>query len=599
MAPKISIVLAPPLNGQFYSSNDEINGTITLNIAKSLPVKKITVIMRGYIETMTKFDQEYMMTPSFQEHRSFHMLVDNEVRVFPPDNVWDALEGSSKPFKIKPGEYSYHFIFPKMPRKPRCLKNHRPSDTVFVKSNKNFMPPTFNMDWKEFNKIDNLDLYYYSMGKILYNVQVQIELGKAPNWFRPFDKFLREYHPFEFIPDPIVSSPSSLLSPPVTSSSTTSSSSNLPTLNSTSGGYANEKRKQEVSSPSQRTVPSSIDVTLSGTEDGMRTNVDNDLILSMLGLSLTNQTHDGRKHVYKSTYKIGLPDGDSNLWVEVRSNEIQQVYRNDPLFKSGCNKFDSIFLMIKTRDDNAVNVINFLKNDKNPGKRGGIKPLKFQLNLLEVVTYLSQGVGNENFSSLRLMEFDFTNNSNTENTIFDINEMSFVSKEKISKSSNSASYYYTFECELKLKDIPSLQRLYFNEEDYKHRGNRLYSFKTCTIKREFSFQLLIDWEIISNGGISSISSSSDSKTGRQSEVIISPMQIFCQTRNNNRGSRINSGSNNGNGMSIVDNIYGEVEALPRYVPPPGYSESPTSPPPSKGTSKSIFSKKESQSKRTS
>ncbi|CCC72129.1 hypothetical protein NCAS_0J01500 [Naumovozyma castellii] len=541
MGPKITILPAPPLNGQFYSSHDEINGTVHLSISKSLPIKNITVLLRGFAETMTKFDQEYLMSPSLQEHRSYHTLLDMETRVFPPDNVWDALEGSSKPFKVKPGEYDYQFKFDKFPRRPKCLANHRVTDTVFVKRRENYLPPSFNNKWKEFNKIDNLDLYFYSLGKIIYNLQVRIELGKSMNWYKPFDKFLREYSIIEFIPD------SKLLEQGLNGSPTSSA---LPqgAEEMTMAMYPEDIKRPPLDLRSMETELNTVDTDPSSANGTFS----RDTMIDRLGIrsAVPATMTMGNEHIYKSRYKIGLPDGDSNLWLEIRSrdNAIKQTYRMDPMFQEGSGRFDQVFLMLSCSSDNVRETLSMVMKN--------VAAKKLQLNLLETVTFLSQGVGNENFSSLRLAALGLEADVEGADDVFDGGEFEYVSR---GSKHSAGPMYYKFQCELKLKKIPALQYLYFNQEDYRHRGNRLYSFKTCTIKREFQFQLLIDWEI--NGS---------AKVGRQTEVIIKPVQIFCQCRPNSSALRSGAAPDYTRGGMAI----GEVDALPLYVPPPEYVETP-------------------------
>lgn len=87
MAPKISISLNPPYNGEFYSSNDQMSGIVSLQLTKALSIRKISVILKGFSETLTKIDQEYMfqqngmMMPG-QDNKSFHTLMKFEQRVF-------------------------------------------------------------------------------------------------------------------------------------------------------------------------------------------------------------------------------------------------------------------------------------------------------------------------------------------------------------------------------------------------------------------------------------------------------------------------------------------------------------------------------------
>ncbi|EJS42614.1 YLR392C [Saccharomyces arboricola H-6] len=518
MNPKVTISLNPPYNGEFYSSNDQMSGVVNLQITKALSIRKIVVILKGLSETVTKIDQEYMfqqngmMMPG-QDNKSFHTLMKLEQRVFPPDNVWNALEGSSKPFKVKPGTYDHKFQFGKFPRKPECLKNHTSKTVAFVTRSNARLPPTFNSYWQQFNKIDNLDLYFYSFGKVIYMVQVQIELGKSSSWFKPFHKLIREIETFEFIPEP----KDLIIEPDEDEDEEFGGSSN-------NWGHKDITMNNEFFNHSNFQIPSKDIKVVNGVgyvkndrnfsqansimiEDGdIRTRPAS----SRASTRQSSRMANGMR-VFSSAYKIGLPDGESNMRVEVRSRDLKQIYRKDYLFRSGSQNFDKIFAVIEG------NVSSVSKMQ--------IVARKIQLNLLESATYLSQGIANGNYSSLKLIELDL-NQSKSSKPLLNLNDL----RENVDGSE--------FECELRLKDHPILRKLLFNEEDYKHRGNRLYSFKTCTIKRIFSFQLLIDWEI--NG------------IRKQSEVNIYPVQIFCQVREHT-----------------------EAEILPRYVPPPTYSEMAT------------------------
>ncbi|KAL3231409.1 Arrestin-related trafficking adapter 10 [Nakaseomyces bracarensis] len=505
MAPKITIILHPPENGEFYSSDDLISGTILLDLNKSLSIKQIKVNLKGFTETTTKMDSEYafpqngMLGPAL-ENRSYHNLVRDEYRAFPPDNVWDALEGSSKPFKIKPGHYEYMFQFDKIPSRPVCLKNHTKKTICFVPKSQSFMPPSFNNQWRELNKIDNLDLYFYSFGKVIYMVEVEIEMGKPKNWFKPFDKIFRETSLIEFIPEP------------------------KPFPNDDINSRAGINYNGIIDFISKNKTTRSLTSPASETEDGITAYAPNgpsekELLNGLENLDLNalsyeiEETEENPMKRYKCKYPIGLPDGVSMMWIEVRSREIETVYRKEFLFREGCGKFDNIFLIIKG------------KGELSDFSNISLKPTRLQLNLLETVSYLSQGIGNENFSSLKLMEIE--NISKSEKPLFNTNELRFISN----------SNHDIMECEIKLKDNPILKRLMFNEEDYRHRGNKLYSFKTCVITRLFSYQLLIDWNI--NGQL------------RQTEVVI-PVQVFVQQR-----------------------PHSADEALPRYIEPPSYDTPPS------------------------
>lgn len=479
MPPNVIINLKPPLNGDFYSTNDHLSGMARVELDKPLSIKTINIILKGFTETLTKVDpvncygQNGMMMP-VQDNRSYHTLFSYTQRVFPPDNVWDAIEGTSKPFKVKPGQYEYKFKFAKVPRRPKCLANHTKGLICFTKREETRMPPSYNNQWDDMTKIDNPDLFFYAHGKVLYMVQVQIELGKSRSWYKPFNKLLREIKLIEFIPE------------------------------AQDLRYEEDEEDDEDVDRPHSTRSSVVDlkrITDDFNMNPQRWEINNTPPQSIRG---------ERSHVYKSSYRIGLPDQKSTMWVEVRSRGLRETYRKDYLFSSGSNKFDKVYFV--------------MKGDVSEFKRWKVVPTKVQLNLLEISTYLSQGVANENFSSLRLAEVNNLT-SKMSSILLDFNNSKITNNKEGER----------LECEIKLKDHPLLKRLRFNEEDYRHRGNRLYSFKTCTIKRIFNFQLLIDWDI--NG------------TARQTEVIIRPMQIFVQTNS-----------------SLSNDI------LPKYVEPPVYAE---------------------------
>lgn len=529
----IELYLIPPANGEFYSGSENISGTLKLKLTKSLPIKKITVHLKGITETQTKVNADYMMSQNgmltpVQDNRSYHRILDLERRMFPPDNVWDALEGSPKPFKIHPGEYVYDFKFPKLRgMRPRCLEHHKRDMIYFLKKKDTRLPPSFNLRWKELNKIDNLDLFFYSFGKIFYFVEVNIEMGKPKSWFKPFDKILRDTKQIEYIP-----TVKDITYP----DNDTEKSDN----NTTSGN----KNSQDTVSKNDYTIK-----TTSISEDKIL-NLSNNLNRRNIATG-NNDTINVNIHkykIYQSTYKLKLPQGvgeannsdnvtENSMWVEVRSKNdgFKKIFRNDPLFRKNSNKFDRIFLTCRGN----ISTI----------KKLSIKPIRIQLNLIENATYLSKGVANENFSSLRLVELSLE--EPLISNIFDIKHLKPRVSSSLINTVDENKYIGKSDCEIKFRDHPQLRRLLFNEEDYKHRGNRLYSFKTCSIRRTFYLQLLIDWSI--EGVI------------KQTEVNIDPIQIYCQTRNS-----IGNSSN----FSTVPLNRDEADFLPRYVEPPVYNEFP-------------------------
>lgn len=483
MAPQIKLYLNPPKNNQFYSNYDHISGSVSLDIGKPVSIKQINVRFKGFIETVTKLDpivmrnQAALMTP-VQDNKTIHTLVNMSQKVFPPENVLSAIEGDLKPFQLKEGVHEYEFQLPKLPKKPKCLPNHTKGLMTYLDKDHIRLPPSFNNEWKEMLRFDNLDLFFYSFGKILYMVEVQIELGKPKSWYRPFEKILTEIQVVEFIPQSkdltfkLDDKPSKEILESLKNS-------NNEQVEKPSGKLKTEKA----------TVPTNAPL-----------------------VDVMTQTPDVR--VYRSTYRIGLPDDDSVMWLEARSSNLRRTFRGDPLFAGGSGKFDSIFIV--------------MMGDSQLIDRLRVVPTRVQLNLLETVTYLSQGIANQNVSSLKLAEDKIP--LEQRGTVLKNSWGRYVQFSAVNPNQSR------WECELRLKNHPHLKKLKFNEEDYRHRGNRLYSFKSCSIKRIFSFQLLVDWDIVG--------------FKRQSEIIVDPMQIFADR-----------------------NRRAQEEALPLYVPPPSYTES--------------------------
>lgn len=504
---KISLSLSPPYNGDFYSSNDAISGSVSVKLNKSVSIKQINVRLKGFTQTLTKIDgdniysQSGMMAPA-QDNRSVHTLLEVTERVFPPDNVWDALEGSSKPFKVNPGTYEYKFNFPKFPKKPNCINRHIRDIDCFVKRSEATLPPSFNNKWQELHRIDNIDLYFYSFGKVLYFVQVQIELGKATSWYKPFDKFLTETQGIEFIPQvkDLLYAIDDNFTPCRQFSRKTNSM------------HGNPQKTNIISGAHQQTsfCADSMPGVWQENESIPPSSESSNEVLSIDSNVRFRVPHT----LYKSSYRVQLPDEISLMWLEIKSRGFKQTYRRDFLFRHGCNKFDNIHVILSGKLAEI--------------RKTRIIPVKLQLNLLESTIYLSQGIANENISSLKLIEIE--NLMATETDSF------FRLEESVISMDDSKNGWGKVDCELRLKDHSILKRLRFNKEDYRHRGNRLYSFKTCTIKRTFRFQLLIDWKV--------------NERIRQTENIIDNAQIFCHVR-----EKINT-----------------VDTLPRYVEPPVYTE---------------------------
>lgn len=554
----IELYLIPPENGEFYSGNENISGTLKLKLTKALPIKKISVHLKGITETQTKFNTDYMISQNgmltpVQDNKSYHRLLDLEKRMFPPDNVWDALEGSLKPFKIHPGEYVYEFSFPTLRGlRPRCLKHHTRDMICFLKKRDIRLPPSFNLKWKELIKIDNLDLFFYSFGKIFYFVEVNIEMGKPKIWFKPFDKILRETKSIEYIPTirDITYPDNDTEKGNNDSNSGNNNNNNQNPISKASyaiGNTSSFKGKVLDVSNNTDTPGSSLNKQFTNV-DGFTTSNNINRSNTTINTGEMMNINSKKYKLYQSTYKLNLFQDEqeinnintsieNSMWVEVRSKNdgFKQIFRNDPLFRRNSNRFDHIFLTCKGN----LSII----------KKLSIKPIRVQLNLIENATYLSKGVANENISSLKLVDLNLEEPLTSD--IFDIKDLKpRISSNKLGTIDEN-KYIGKSDCEIKLREHPQLRRLLFNEEDYKHRGNRLYSFKTCTIRRTFYLELLIDWSI--KGAI------------KQIDVRINPVQIYCQIR-----SSIRNGANFGT-ASLNRH---EVDFLPRYIEPPVYNEFP-------------------------
>ncbi|EDO18723.1 hypothetical protein Kpol_1055p80 [Vanderwaltozyma polyspora DSM 70294] len=541
---KINLTLDPPYNGEYYTGTEQISGHVSIQIEKPISIKSISIKLKGFIQTLTKIDSDQMfnnnsaMSP-IQDNRAIHNIVEKSHRLFPPDNVWNALEGSHKPFKVKPGLYEYNFEFDKMPKRPECLARHKRDTDSFVKRNETRMPPSFNNNWKDMSRVDNIELYYYTLGKVIYIVQVEIELGKALAWYKPFNKFLHETLNIDYIPDAkdliYVEDPEDYIA---RNSRVESDEQLIESIqNSLALNNNNNNTNNNIDNNNNRIKNKNININDGKIDnDGISTNSNTESNQVLTGDIGSNNTLMGRNNnmsvnsenrlnehvIYKSSFSVQLPDESSVMWLEVRSRGLRHTYRRDYLFRQGSNKFDNIYLV--------------LEGDIEEMFKMKINPRKIQLNLLEQTVYVAQGIANENVSSLRLVEaLKICDDDDEFGRIFQFNPIQ-VPSNLHHRHHNNDAHNKKYEVELCLKDHSILKRIRFNKEDYVHRGNRLYSFKTCTIKRLFKFQLLIDWQI--NDKI------------RTTENIIDRTQIFCQVREK---------------VNVVD-------TLPQYVEPPQYTE---------------------------
>ncbi|AAS52743.1 AER059Cp [Eremothecium gossypii ATCC 10895] len=180
---------------------------------------------------------------------------------------------------------------------------------------------------------------------------------------------------------------------------------------------------------------------------------------------------------YRAAADVVLSDGLS-VTPEVRSNALAYVHRLDYLFRESSGKFGNIFMVFSG----------------DPTKHS-VKLTRLVLSLHEKVSFTANGHTNKNLSQLKLMDTPLDD----ELQLRDLHILEDGSREG----------------KLNLGDHPVLSRLRFNEEDYIHRGNTLFSFTTCNIKREYYFQLDLHWKV--------------DATAVRSEIIVDPVTVYAES----------------------------------------------------------------------
>ncbi|SCU97593.1 LAFA_0G12200g1_1 [Lachancea sp. 'fantastica'] len=163
-----------------------------------------------------------------------------------------------------------------------------------------------------------------------------------------------------------------------------------------------------------------------------------------------------QKFLSKKHFKVG---SKRTAKIEVKSPSLTRVFRLDYLFQPGCNKFDQISLMV----------------NRKPTEKLDIKLLHLKLNLIEIVNYLSQGQVNAMIGTIPLIE------------------MNLNLKLETCRVRNTGDG--SVEWPLDVAQIPELVLYRFNESDMLYRGNRLFSFTSCNIKRAFKFCLGLTLDI--------------------------------------------------------------------------------------------------------
>lgn len=410
MSTTVRVVLDPPSNGEFYTLEDVIGGSVVLGLEKSVNIREVMVKLVGQSEAVVRpgdhleNEKPQSLQVPLSDNRSLHEVVKLESSVFPPENVKAAMKGSRKPFKVKKGEYKFPFEF-HFPSRPQCIQRHQRKLFTYLKGHTNpKLPPSFN-NLLSSKDVLNLNAYFYSLGRIEYFVEATVFTGGDEMWFKPFRSYPALKRTFEFIPS---------------------------------------------------------NVAQEHLEDALRENPNTP------------------PQVFRSKFDVTFEGSEQQMWVEVRSKHLRSVYRLDYLFRPSGKKFNQVFLCM----------LNPLPESAD------LRVARVELNLIEVVTYLAGNRSNANLSSLRLAGVD---------TDYKVD---------LTKCQQTESGFT--ECHVELSDIYPLDMIRFNEEDYKHNGNRLYSFDSCNIRRRFKFQLFLHWTL---NGVDHF----------QTEVLTNFTNIFCES----------------------------------------------------------------------
>ncbi|CEP61540.1 uncharacterized protein LALA0_S03e05138g [Lachancea lanzarotensis] len=411
MVPVLKLQLDPPGNGEFYTLEDTMTGELVLELDKPLSIREIVISLVGNSETLvrpgehSKNGTRTSLQVPLEDEKSCHKILKSEVSVFPPQNVKTAISSPKKAFKVEHGKYNFGFEF-KLPVTPQCIATHPKKVYTYLKDEETIvLPPSFNSALKS-QHVQNLDLYFYSLGKVEYYVEAAVLTGNDDSWFRAFrvsNLTMRKY--FELIP-------------------------------------ANSAQKQ-------------------------------------LQTIMQNQ-NSAPVMTFVSKNDVTFKEEDLRLWTEVRSRQLRSVYRLDDMFLSGCNKFDHVFLLMSSPfpEDSSLSLV------------------RVELNLIEFATYLAGGRSNANLNSLRLAK-------GAGDLQIDLSQ----------SYTNSDGHQ---ECPINIAELADLGKFCFNEEDFRYRGNRLYSFVSCNIRRLFKFQLFLTMTL--NG-----------RDTFQFEVLTDFINVFCES----------------------------------------------------------------------
>lgn len=175
-------------------------------------------------------------------------------------------------------------------------------------------------------------------------------------------------------------------------------------------------------------------------------------IIQFIPTPRNRSSSQGPSRTFLSSEEVVFGKGLSAL-LGMRAQCLEQVHRNDYFFKKGCRRFDKVVLAF----------------GNTPGAKFPIKVTRCQLELIELVNYLSQGRHEALTGHLSVLDVRVDHNLNP-------------SKMRVVEDGST-------EWPLELEQISELAEYRFNVSDTTYRGNKLYSFKCCNIKRNFRFRL--------------------------------------------------------------------------------------------------------------
>ncbi|SCU98528.1 LADA_0H13630g1_1 [Lachancea dasiensis] len=173
--------------------------------------------------------------------------------------------------------------------------------------------------------------------------------------------------------------------------------------------------------------------------------------------SVTMRTSPGLCSVFRSKrcLEMGV---DFRAWIEIRASSLDRVFRLDKIFQPGSGKLDDITLVV----------------NKYPMTATEFEIKKLKLGLMQVLSCYPLGRNNRTTEYIPLLETDLSL--------------------RLSIPQRTAEAGGVIELPLRLQRAGKLAGYKFNEKNMSYGENRLYSFTTCNIKREFKFSVAITVE---------------------------------------------------------------------------------------------------------